>query len=185
MKIHAHGTGTKHPFGFTVIELMVTVSIAGILLVTAIPSFRQFTLQQRMKAAISSLHNDLMMGRSEAVHLNTRVVSCPGDPLTGCSGNNDWSEGWIVFADANADRLYQKTEMLIRHGQGYRDVLIYGSAGRTEIRFFPDGSAPASNGSISFCGAGGPEKARKLVISNVGRIRRDTAPDLDPEFCPT
>lgn len=185
MRIHGHGTGSKHPHGFTVIELMVTVSIAAVLLVTAVPSLRQFTLQQRMKAAISNLQNDLMMGRSEAVHLNTRVVGCPGDPDAGCSGANDWSSGWIVFADDNADRLYQRSETLIRHGQGHRELFIRSSAGRTEIRFFPDGSAPASNGSISFCGPGGPDKARKLVISNVGRIRRDAAPDINPDFCPT
>ena len=178
MQIHGHGTG------FTVIELMVTISIATILLVTAVPSFREFTLAQRMKAAIGSLHNDLMMGRSEAVNFNTRVVACPGDPAEGCSGLSDWSSGWIVFADDNADRQFQQTEILVRHGQGFRDLHILGSAGRNDIRFFPDGSTPGSNGSISFCGPGGPEKARKLVVSNLGRIRRDTAEGINPGFCP-
>jgi len=179
MRIHGHGTG------FTVIELMVTISIAAVLLVTGIPSFQQFTFAQEMKAAIGSLHNDLLMGRSEAVSFNVRVVSCPGDPVEGCSGSIDWSSGWIVFADDNADRQYQKAETMIRHGQGYKNMRIQGSVGRTDIRFFPDGSTPGSNGSISFCGAGGPEKARKLIISNLGRIRRDAAEGLDPAFCPT
>ncbi|MFD2270066.1 Tfp pilus assembly protein FimT/FimU [Undibacterium arcticum] len=35
--------------GFTLIELMVTISIAAILLAIAVPSFRDFILGQRIK----------------------------------------------------------------------------------------------------------------------------------------
>jgi hypothetical protein len=63
-------------------------------------------------------------------------------------------------------------------------VLIGSSRGRTSIRFLGDGSTPGSNARIGFCGAGGPPDARKLVISNVGRIRRDLYPDIDPGECP-
>jgi type IV fimbrial biogenesis protein FimT len=185
MLIHGHGTGHRFSSGFTVLELMTTLSIVSILLLTGVPSLQQFTLQQNMKAAVASLHNDLMMGRSEAVHLGTRVVSCPGNPADGCSGANNWSDGWIVFADSNADRQRQPGETIFRRGQGLDNLRIHGSTGRTDVRFFPDGSAPGSNGSITFCGLGGPEKARKLVISNTGRIRRDKSPDLDPAYCPT
>ena len=171
--------------GFSMLELMITLSVASILLITAIPSFQQFTFRQHMKAALASLHNDLMMARNEAVHLNMRVVSCPGSPSTGCSDTSDWSTGWIVFADSNADRQHQADETIIRHGQGIENLDIHSSSGRTDIRFFPNGSAPGSNGSITFCGPGGPDKARKLVISNMGRIRRDSAAGLDETLCPS
>jgi type IV fimbrial biogenesis protein FimT len=179
MFIHGHGTG------FTLLELMITLSIACILLLTGIPSFQQFTFRQHMKAAIASLHNDLMMGRSEAVYLNMRVVSCPGSPTTGCSGANDWSAGWIVFVDSNADRQRQQDETIVRRGYGLDNLNIHSSSGRTDVHFFPDGTAPGSNGSITFCGLGGPEKARKLIISNMGRIRRDSAVGLDQTHCPS
>jgi len=185
--MHIHGHGTGHPFqnGLTVIELIVTISIAGILLAAGLPSFQSFSSQQQMKAAVASLQNDLMMGRSEAVHLNTRVVSCPGNPAQGCTGANEWSAGWIVFADGNADGQRQQTEKIVRRGHGLENMRVRSSAGRTDVRFFPDGSAPGSNGSITFCGQGGPGQARKLVISNLGRIRRDMAPDMDMADCPT
>ena len=185
MRIRGHGTGSKFEEGFTLLELMITLSIASIVLLTAAPSLQQFTLKQRMKAAISSLHFDLVMGRSEAVRLNIRVVSCPGNPAAGCSGASDWSAGWIVFADSNADRQRQRGEPIVRHGQALEDLKIHGSTGRIDIRFFPDGSAPGSNSSITFCGPGGPDQARKLVISNLGRIRRDSASGLDLSHCPT
>jgi type IV fimbrial biogenesis protein FimT len=195
MYIHGHGTGQsfqryrgRGPLlhaGFTVLELMITLSVACVLLLTGVPSFQQFTWQQHMKAALASLHNDLMMGRSEAVYLNMRVVSCPGSPATGCSGASDWSAGWIVFVDSNADRQRQQDETIVRRGYGLDNLNIHSSSGRTDIRFFPDGNAPGSNTSITFCGLGGPEKARKLVISNMGRIRRDSAAGLDESLCPS
>jgi len=184
MLIHGHGTGSQFIRGFTVLELMVTLSIAGILLAAGIPSFQAFSRQQQMKAAVATLQNDLMMARSEAVHLGIRVVACPGTPEDGCSGSAVWNPGWIVFADANADRQRQQTEPVIRHGMEIENMRILGSAGRADIRFFTDGSAPGSNGSITFCGPGGPAQARKLIISNLGRIRRETVPDLDLAKCP-
>ncbi len=185
MHIHGHGRGHSFTKAFTLLELLITLSIASIVLIAGVPAFQNFTLEQQMKAAIGSLHIDLMVGRSEAVHLSTRVVSCPGSPATGCSDDSNWSDGWIVFADSNADRQHQTGETIVRHGQGFENLHIHSSAGRTDIRFFPDGSAPGSNGSITFCGLGGPEKARKLVISNMGRIRRDSAAGIDIVRCPS
>lgn len=184
MEIHGHGTGNKVPPGFTVLELMITVTVACILLLTGIPSLQKFSRQQKMKAAIGHLHNDLLTGRSEAVARALPGIACPGDPVGGCTGLHDWSGGWIVFADHNGDQQFQETEPLIRHGQGIENIRILASSGRPQIRFFPNGSAPGSNGSITFCGTGGPLEARKLVISNLGRIRRDTATDIDPVKCP-
>jgi len=184
MQIHGHGTGHKSGTGFTVLELMITLSIACILLVAGVPSFQDFSRKQHMKAAVSTLQNDLMMGRSEAVRLNMRVVTCPGSPDDGCSGGNEWSGGWIVFDDENADRQRQANEAIVRQGQEIENLIIRTTAGRTDFRFFPDGSAPGSNGSITFCDMGGPEQARKLVISILGRIRRDRAPGIDAANCP-
>ena len=182
MQIHGHGTGK--PTGVTALELMITLAIAAVLLATGLPSYQQYSQRQRMKAALGALHNDLLAGRIDAVYRNSSVLACPGDSERGCSGANDWSDGWIVFRDPNRDGLRQAQEALLRHGQAVEQIYIFSAKSRSEIRFFPDGSAPGSNGSISLCGFGGPQKAKKLVISNVGRIRRDKNPDIDPAFCP-
>jgi len=178
MKIHGHGTGT------TVIELMVTLCIAAILLTVAAPALESFSNRQRMKAAVSALHNDLLAARSQAVYRNAVVTACPGAPDSGCTGASDWTGGWIVFEDINGDRQRQQSEFLLRHGQPFEAIEIHAPASRQEIRFFPDGSTPGSNGSISLCGRGGPDGAKKLVISNIGRIRRDAYPGINSSLCP-
>jgi type IV fimbrial biogenesis protein FimT len=179
MKIHAHGTGA------TVFELMVTLSIAAILLATAVPSYETFTNRQRMKAAVNGLHSDLLAARSQAVYRNAVVVACPGAPASGCVGGSKWTDGWIVYEDSNGDRQFQEEENLLRHGQPHGSVAIHSPANRPDVRFFPDGSTPGSNASIGLCGRGGPQHARRLVISNIGRIRRDTFPAVNAALCTT
>lgn len=185
MHIHGHGTGCMRQGGFTVLELMITLTIAVILLTAAAPSFRQISQKRQLSAALSGLHYDLVMGRNEAVFRNESTVACPGSPAGGCAGSTDWSSGWIVFLDRNGDQQRESDEIMLRHGQNFGNLRILGSAGRRDIRFLPDGSTPGSNTTITFCGLGGPAQARKLVISNLGRIRRDSAADLDPDRCPS
>ena len=170
--------------GFTVLEILLVISIVAVVLVMGIPSFRDFGLRQRMSAAIDNLHGHLALARHEAINRNTQVVACPGNRTTGCANSTDWSNGWIVFSDLNGDRQYQAGEILHRVEIGQELLVIHSSPGRTNLRFYPNGSAPGSNGSITFCDLRGPEHARKLVISNIGRIRRDDAPELDPSHCP-
>jgi type IV fimbrial biogenesis protein FimT len=184
MHRHGHGTDIHRDPGFTVLELLVTLTIAAILLGAGAPALQQFSQRQQMKAAVGSLHNDLLLARSEAVYRNLETVACPGDPDRGCSGASDWSRGWIVFADASGDRQRQADEPLLRHGQWFERMRITSSASRSSIRFYPDGSAPASNAGIAFCGGGGPAQARRLVVSNVGRIRREDYPEINPADCP-
>ena len=177
MQIHAHGTGA------TVLELMVTLAIVAALLGIAVPSYESFINRQRMKTAVAGLHNDLLAARSQAVYRNAVVVACPGDPENGCTGSSDWSGGWIVFEDRNDDRQLSGKETLLRHGQPPEAVAVHAPASRRQLRFFPDGSTPGSNGSITFCGRDGPPGARRLVISNIGRVRRDPYPGVDPALC--
>ncbi len=170
--------------GFSLLELMVTVSIMAILISLGVPSFQNFALKQRLSSAVNALHNDLLLARAQAIHRDMQVIVCPGAAASGCAGTSDWSEGWMVFGDSNEDKDFQHDETILRHGQKVENVMIHSSAGRTKFRFYPNGTAPGSNGSISLCGLGGPEKARKLVISNLGRVRRDNAITLDQAFCP-
>jgi len=178
MKIHAHGTGA------TVLELMVTLAIAAILVTAGVPSFQGYLLRQHVRTAVNQLHHDLMLARSEAVYRNSVVIACPGAPEVGCADQPDWSDGWIVFEDADGDRALSASETVIRYGQLMQEVQVLTTSGRGPLRFFPDGSAPGTNMSISLCGQSGPPDARKLVVSNIGRIRRDTWPDLDASRCP-
>jgi len=170
--------------GFTVLEMLLVLAITAILMILGIPALQSYEMRQRMSAALDLLHTHLALARNEAINLNAQVVACPGNPPHGCTTEADWSDGWIVFADLNGDRQYQGIETLLRVEPGLEHIVVRSSAGRTSLRFLPNGSAPGSNSSITFCDRRGPVDARKLVISNTGRIRREEAPEINPDNCP-
>ena len=180
---HQVPTGLKTT-GFSVLELMFTVSLAAIVLVLGMPALQQFRQNRMMTAAVSSLHHHLALARNEAVNLNIQVVSCPGNLETGCAGSTDWQNGWIMFTDINGDNEHNDSEMITRHGPSFENLIIRSTNGRKFLRFSPTGYAPGSNMSIRFCDSRGPGKARKLVVSSVGRIRRDKATETAEAQCP-
>lgn len=59
--------------GFSLIELMATVSILAILLLLGIPSYQQWTLNTRIRSATESIQNGLRFARNEAVQRATFV----------------------------------------------------------------------------------------------------------------
>lgn len=76
--------------GFTLIELMVTITIAGILLGIGVPSLRGFVAGQRVKTASYDISSVLTYARSEALKRNADVVITPN--------TGGWQNGWSVVA---------------------------------------------------------------------------------------
>jgi len=76
--------------GFTMIELMVVVTIVAVLTALATPSFKDFVLGQRVKNASFDLAGNLLLARSEAIKRNTNVTLAPKDTSVG------WVGGWNV-----------------------------------------------------------------------------------------
>ncbi|MBN8772197.1 MAG: GspH/FimT family pseudopilin, partial [Thiobacillus sp.] len=74
--------------GFTLIELVVTLAVAGILLGIAIPNFQLFVMNNRMASQANDLITALNMARSEAVKRAANVMVCSG---TVCPGAVSWT----------------------------------------------------------------------------------------------
>ena len=64
--------------GFTIIELMVVIVIAGVLLAFALPSFNDMLARRRLGGQANELVTDLSYAKSEAVQRNRNVVLIPG-----------------------------------------------------------------------------------------------------------
>lgn len=99
--------------GFTLLELMIALAIIGILLAVAAPSFREAMMNVRISAQTNDLMADLALARSEAVKRNQTVYLCTSRDQATCNGDS-WSQGWIVAVDANADNLWDSTEVAIK-----------------------------------------------------------------------
>jgi prepilin-type N-terminal cleavage/methylation domain-containing protein len=60
--------------GFTAIELMVVVVVAGVLLVLALPAFNDLMSRRRVEGQANELVTDLSYAKSEAVQRNRNVL---------------------------------------------------------------------------------------------------------------
>jgi type IV fimbrial biogenesis protein FimT len=174
----------KRQQGFTALELLVTMAIVAILLSAGVPAFKNYSWNLRMKTALDSLQTDLNLARRQAINLNIQTVTCPAQASGTCSGNTDWHNGWIVFADLNTDRQRQTGEPLLKHSSAVEFINISSPASRSYVRFYPNGSAPGSNMTIRFCDGRGSEFAGKVSVSNSGRIKLQSGGIESTENCP-
>lgn len=62
--------------GFTLVELMVTLAVAIVLLVIAVPSFRSLTLSNKLTTAANDVVNAINVARMEAIKRNANTQLC-------------------------------------------------------------------------------------------------------------
>ncbi|MBB3048713.1 type IV fimbrial biogenesis protein FimT [Litorivivens lipolytica] len=157
--------------GFTLVELMVTLTIAAILLGVAAPAFSAWTANQRLRSAGYDLLNDLQLARSEAVKRGGRVTVNNGD--------GKWHTGWEVFVDSNEDGDRDTGEEALFSRSAYGDLLtIAGNSSVSQyVSYIPSGDSRRANGAlmmgtITLC-SDQSDKALALVVSRGGRARLD------------
>ena len=100
--------------GFTLVELLVVMAIAGVLISLAIPSYNYITSANRVSGEINGLLGDMQFARIEAIREGSWVTICSSSTGTSCAGNNNWATGWIVFADANNNQTVNAGETIWR-----------------------------------------------------------------------
>jgi type IV fimbrial biogenesis protein FimT len=157
--------------GFSVIELMVTVTIAAVVLGMAVPAFQETIRNNRTAAATNQLVAALTLARSEAVNRNVQVTLARRGPT-----NQVWEAGWDVFVDIDADGVFNGTDVLLKR----YDPLPTGYTLRTTtnndwIAYLGSGAGVGSDATsnaetFSLCdGSADTIKSRSIVISATGR----------------
>jgi type IV fimbrial biogenesis protein FimT len=81
--------GRRPASGFTLIELMVVLTIAVVLGAAAAPSFSSLIANQRARAASADLYAALTLARSEAIKRNLPVSVVP-------VSTSNWGAGWRI-----------------------------------------------------------------------------------------
>lgn len=85
--------------GVTLLEMMVVLTILGILTAVAVPSYSYLVASNAARTASTELHLALLQARSEAVKRNRVVTLAPV--------NSQWTNGWIA-QDADGNTLVQR-----------------------------------------------------------------------------
>jgi len=130
--------------GFTLIELMVTLSIVAIIGLVAVPSYQSSIANNRVSAEVDRVAMDFSFARSEAVKRGVNVAVCPA---AGCVTSSNWDQGWVVFVDADGDLSGINTATnIIKQENAFKggDTLVPDSSLGAGISFDRSGYTKAS-----------------------------------------
>lgn len=159
--------------GFTLIELIVTIAIAAILMVVAVPSFVEFQRNALLSDAVSNFVSAANTAKANAMKRGMNTFLVPNVSATG------WSSGWLVYTDTNWNDSYDAgtDELITSHEAVSSDIAIT----------TPTASSLAS-GYLLFNGSGYPRltsggfgggtivmantnRSTSIIINSAGRIR--------------
>ena len=165
--------------GTTLLELMVVLSIAGILLAIGIPAFNHLAHSIRLTSATNELVSSLHLARSEAIKRNSRTVMCMSATGTSCAASGGWQQGWLVFHDVNNNAVLDagETVILTRQAQPAGLLLTGNTPVSKYISYSPNGatkliSGAFQAGTLTLCNESAVSgAAREVVVSNTGRPR--------------
>jgi type IV fimbrial biogenesis protein FimT len=160
------------PRGVTLVELVFTLALATLLLLLATRAVDSGLEAARSEQARSHLLASLTLAASRAALTGRHAVVCPSRDGASCAASVDWSGGWIVFLDVDADGIADAGERrLDRVGALGGRVRLRTSTGRRRVTFQGSGGNAGSNLTFTLCDGRGPARARSLVLANSGGLR--------------
>jgi type IV fimbrial biogenesis protein FimT len=149
----------KRASGFTLVELMVTIAVATVLMMVAVPNYIAFKRNVELSDSVSNFMTAVNSARGNAIKQGRITLLIP---LVG----TDWASGWRVYADVNWDKAYTAgTDELVMESAAPSSALTITT---------PTGSSLAS-GYLLFNGSGYPRLTNgalatgKIVMANTYR----------------
>lgn len=165
--------------GFTLIELMVSISVISILAAIAVPNFSDFIIKMRVDNEISKLHRMLLLTRNSAINSGQRTIVCPLNSSYQCT--EQWQNELSVFVGVNSNTMFDANEKIIRIKPAITvgDELVYGK-GRNKITYQPTGQLSGlTNGTFRYCPQSHKHNSRGIVVARSGRIYQSSDIDND------
>jgi type IV fimbrial biogenesis protein FimT len=158
---------TQRIFGFTLIELMVTIALLAIIAALAAPAVGVFVSRSAMRSISADFTLALQRARSEAINRNMCVTMCMSSKASlsppKCTASGDaWDIGWIVFVNPSCDPSITtanpktgssdplETVVLVRDTSGARYSLQNGDSGTRSITFGARGNTRSPAAGTSF-----------------------------------
>ena len=121
----------------------------------------------------AALAASLRLARSEALKRGMEVTVCPSTDGKICQTSPDWTKGWLVFADNNADGVLTtgQSDLAIQSLRASFHGIAAVAGAPAAVTFFRNGILRTDAASFEFqIKSGSSEGAQKVCVNKQGRI---------------
>lgn len=158
----------KNNKGFTILEMIVSMTVISIMVALASPSFADFVRNNRIYTSSKILNSDVSYAKSEGMRGVGNVV------MQGING--DFNNGWRVFIDKNGNDSYDEgTDQLLRVQEGFGNPLVVSVDSASEQGFisFNAYGENATREVVSFtiCDGRAGKPGRTTTINSSGLVK--------------
>jgi type IV fimbrial biogenesis protein FimT len=151
---------------------MVTLAVAVILVMFAVPSLRDFNLNARMSSQSNKFVTGVQLARATAIRQQRDASICVSTTYSNtpptCTGGTDWSAGWVVWVDQDRDGVLDAAEVL-RVGEPLDASSTFSSGARSEFTYAATGLVNGQD-TLTLCDNRTGETGRQITVTAAGRI---------------
>lgn len=156
----------KNNKGFTVLEIIISMTVVGIMVALASPSISEFVKNNRIYTSSKILNADVSYAKSEGMRGIGNVVMSPID-------GDDFTGGWRIFIDVNGNNSYDEgTDTLLRIQEGFGEPLTVTASGQDFISFNAYGeNATRQEMSLTICDNRSGKFGRMTSVNIAGLVK--------------
>ncbi|MET0661443.1 MAG: GspH/FimT family pseudopilin [Steroidobacteraceae bacterium] len=167
--------------GFTLLELMVGITVLGVLLAVGVPSFTSMIRTNRVATQTNQFIAALNFARNEAAARGLPVSICASDSAqsscAAATSDTSWSNGWLIFTDRSGTAGAVDTgsgDLILIRAEAPTGGMQVNSGTNAFIRFASTGGLtnPASTATVfvKHASCSGTER-RQISVLTTGLIR--------------
>ncbi|MEO5328142.1 MAG: GspH/FimT family pseudopilin [Magnetococcus sp. THC-1_WYH] len=165
--------------GYTLVELLITLAIALIVSVLAVPFYETIMQNSRMVARVNMVLGTLHYARGEAIKQRQQVSICDSTDGATCTASGNWELGWLVFVDADSSESFTAGDTVLkvyesiaagnatlRGDTNAQNVLSFSSDG-----FSRSAAGVLQTGNLVYCDSRGIASGKVITLTFIGRTR--------------